>query len=229
MTRKLSHALAAALLALAFCSSMPAQNYEPAIHAILVDNSGSLRSQFDRVLELGNAVVQDAHRQGPISIFSFKGSGNAKDSPPPLLVVHTVWNQDANVLSRYLDSLFIEGGQTNLLDAIHSMVKHINAKAEQDKTLHARKVLVLITDGEDRKSMIKEKELLAELQQHQIKVYAVGLVAELEQQAFMRSARDKATKLLNKITKETGGRALFPKTNSGDASTLVSELFADPK
>jgi Mg-chelatase subunit ChlD len=217
-----------ALLLHYLCGSAAAQSQEPALYGILVDNSGSLRSQFDRVIALGQGVVQDAHKQGAISIFSFKGTGNPKDAPP-LLVAHTIWNQDAAVLSRYIDSLMIEGGQTNLLDAIHSMVNHLNAKAEQDKTPNVRKLIVLITDGEDRKSKIKEKELLAELQQHQIKVFAVGLVQELDQSAFMRSARDKATKFLNKITKETGGRALFPKSNSGAVDALLFELFAPPK
>lgn len=230
MTRTLSQLFCVTLLLLCSCSNTSAQSDQPALYGILLDNSGSLRSQFDRVLALGNGVVQEAHKQGPISIFSFRGTGNPKDAPP-LMVVHTVWNQDPVVLSRYLDSLFIEGGQTNLLDAIHSMVKHINAKAEQDKTPQVRKVLVLITDGEDRKSKIKENELLAELQQHQIKVFAIGLVQELEDEMRLGrgNPRSKAVKLLTKITKETGGRALFPKSNSGDANALVSDLFADPK
>lgn len=225
---RLCQLLVVALLLHYLCGSAAAQSQEPALYGILVDNSGSLRSQFDRVIALGQGVVQDAHKQGAISIFSFKGTGNPKDAPP-LLVAYTIWNQDAAVLSRYIDSLMIEGGQTNLLDAIHSMVNHLNAKAEQDKTPNVRKLIVLITDGEDRKSKIKEKELLAELQQHQIKVFAVGLVQELDQSAFMRSARDKATKFLNKITKETGGRALFPKSNSGAVDALLFELFAPPK
>ncbi len=179
------------------------------------------------MLELGNEVVQDAHKRGPISIFSFKGTGNPKDAPP-LTVTRTIWNQDPVVLTRYLDSLFIEGGQTNLLDAVHSMVNYINAKAEQDKTPHARKVLVLITDGEDRKSKIQEKELLAELQQHQIKVFAIGLVRELEDEMRLGrgNPRSKAVKLLTKIARETGGRALFPKTNNDDVGALIRELFA---
>jgi hypothetical protein len=227
-TRKFKRIVCASLLILSLSIAAPAQNDQPVLFGILLDNSGSLRSQFDHVLELGHQVVQDAHKQGPVSIFSFRGRGNPKDAPP-LMVTHTIWNQDPVVLSQYLDGLFIEGGQTNLLDAIHSMVKQINAKAEQDKTPHARKVLVLITDGEDRKSKIEEKELLAELQLHQVKVFAIGLVQELDQPVFMRNARDKAIKLLSKVTKETGGRALFPKTNSGDASSLVTQLFADPK
>ena len=225
MNRRLFQLILTVVLLLVLFSSTQAQNDHPALYGILLDNSGSLRSQFDRVLALGNGVVQDANKQGPIAIFSFRGSGRPQDAPP-LTVVNTVWNQDPVVLSKYLDGLFIEGGQTNLLDAIHSMVEHINAKAELDKTTNVRKVLVLITDGEDRKSTIKEKELLAELQQHQIKVFAIGLVQQLDQSAFMRSSKDKATKLLNRITKETGGRALFPKSNNDDVSVLIRELFA---
>ena len=138
MTRTLSQLFCVTLLLLCFCSNTSAQSDQPALYGILLDNSGSLRSQFERVLALGNGVVQDVNKQGPISIFSFRGAGNPKDAPP-LMVVHTVWNQDPVVLSRSLDSLFIEGGQTNLLDAIHSMVNHINAKAEQDKTPQVRK------------------------------------------------------------------------------------------
>jgi Ca-activated chloride channel family protein len=228
--RKLTQVLLVVFLLAGLAGSAPGQTDQPALYAILVDNSGSLRSQFNRVMALGNAVLEDVHKHGPISIFSFKGTGDPKDAPP-LTVAHTIWNQDHEVLSRYLESLFIEGGQTNLLDAVHSMVNHINAKAEQDKTPNARKVLVLITDGEDRKSKIKEKELLAELQQHQIKVFAIGLVRELKDEMTLGrgNPRSKAVKLLTRIAKETGGRALFPKTNSGDASALVSELFADPK
>jgi hypothetical protein len=225
--RKLTQVLFVVLLLIGLISTTRAQSEPPTLYGILLDNSGSLRSQFDRVLALGNGAVEDAHKHGPISIFSFKGTANPKDSPP-LKVAHTIWNQDPAVLSRYLDNLFIEGGQTNLLDAVHSMVNYINARAEQDKTPNVRKVLVLITDGEDRKSKIKEQELLAELQQHQIKVYAIGLVQELDNEAgLMRpSSKRRAIKFLTSVTKETGGRALFPKNNKDAVSVLIRELFA---
>jgi len=203
------------------------QTEQLAITAVLVDNSGSLRSQFDRVLELGNGVIERTHKQGPVSIFSFKSPGKPESSPP-LIVAHTIWNQDKTVLTQYLNHLTIEPGQTNLFDAIHSMVKHINTKADSEAKPDVRRILVLITDGEDRKSKIKEKELITELQQNRIRVYAVGLVQELENEpGFIRgNPKSKAIKFLSKIAKETGGRALFPKNNSAAAETLLLELFA---
>ena len=171
--------------------------------------------------------MEHAHKQGPISIFSFKSPGGLGTSePPPLIVAHTTWNQDAAVLSRYIKTLSIEGGRTNLLDAIQSMAKLLAAKAGPENQPAARRVLVLITDGEDRKSKVKEKELIAELQQQQIKVYAIGLVQELDSDSVIRlSAKDKATKFLKKVTKETGGRAVFPKSKSLDVQSLLRDLF----
>lgn len=136
-----------------------------------------------------------------------------------------MWSQDGTVLSQYLQTLFPQPGQTNLLDAVHSMVKHITDKAQQDNLPTVRKVIVLITDGEDRKSKIKEKELLAELHQQQIKVYAIGLVQELDQ-GYMINPKNKATRFLKKVSKETAGKAIFPKSNSGDVQALLNELFA---
>lgn len=219
--------LLAALVTISIPLHASSQTEPLTITGVLVDNSGSLRSQFDRVLELGNGVIEHAHKQGQISIFSFKSPGKP-ETAPPLIVAHTIWNQDKTVLTQYLNHLTIEPGQTNLFDAIHSMVKHINAKADSEAKPDVRRILVLITDGEDRKSKIKEKELIAELQLNRIRVYAVGLVQELENEPrFIRGdPKGKAIKFLSKIAKETGGRALFPKNNSGAVETLLLELFA---
>lgn len=230
MPRKLTQILLVTLILLCCSGAASGQNDQPALFGILVDNSGSLRSQFGRVVGLGIGTVEHVHKRGAISIFSFKSSGNPKDSPP-LTAVHTIWNQDAGVISNYVNSLFVEPGQTSLYDAIHSMVIYVNAKADQEKNPGMRKVLILITDGEDRKSKIKEKELIAELQQHQFQVYAVGLVRALDSEIGLirGNSRERATKFLKKVTKETGGRALFPESNSGDVHTLLRELFADEK
>lgn len=219
--------LLAALVVLCFPQDASSQTDQLTITGVLVDNSGSLRSQFDRVLELGNGVIEHAHKQGQISIFSFKSPGKP-ETAPPLIVAHTIWNQDRTVLTQYLNHLTIEPGQTSLFDAIHSMVKHINAKADSEAKPDVRRILVLITDGEDRKSKIKEKELITELQQNRIRVYAVGLVQELENESGFigGNSKSKAVKFLSKIAKETGGRALFPKNNSAAAGTLLLELFA---
>lgn len=230
MLRKLTQILMIALLLFCCSGAAFAQDDQPVVYGILLDNSGSLRTQFRRVVELGIGTVENLHKHGAISIFSFKSSGTSKDKPP-LTPVHTIWNQDAGILSRYVNSLSVEPGATSLYDAIHSMATYANARGEQEKNLGMRKVLILITDGEDRESKIKEKQLIAELKQNQIKVYAVGLVQELDEGSGLirKSSRERSISFLKKVTRETGGRALFPKSNSGDVHTLLRELFAVEK
>ncbi len=226
MLRKLTQILRIALLLFCCSGAAPAQNDQSALYGILLDNSGSLRTQFRRVVELGIGTVQHAHKHGPITIFNFKSLGTSND---PITVVHTIWNQDADVLSRYSNSLAVEAGATRLSDAIHFMMIYVTARAQQEKNPALRKILVLITDGEDRESKIKEKQLIAELKQHQIKVYAIGLVRELDEGSGLirKSTRETSINFLKKVTKETGGRALFPKSNSGDVQALLRELFTE--
>ena len=108
------------------------------------------------------------------------------------------------------------------------MAEQMNAKANIEKESYARKILVLITDGEDRVSRTKSKTLLAELKQANIQVYAVGLVQELDGQVgFIGKNPHKAgVKFLRSVAESTGGRVIFPKTNKDDVDSLLRELFA---
>ena len=218
--------LSSLLLLLCFCSLTLAQSQKKVLYCVLLDNSGSLRTQFDRVIALGSGVARQVHMDGPTSIFSFKGTGNPRNSPP-LIVSHTEWSQDKNLLDSYVNSLAVEIGQTTLVDAIHSIAEQINAKANMEEGSYSRKVIVLITDGEDRKSRLKAKQLITELKEKDIEVYAIGLVQELEKEGgFIRkSSREEAVKFLNSVTKETGGRAIFPKSNKDDVNGLLRQLF----
>jgi len=113
------------------------------------------------------------------------------------------------------------------MDAINSVAEQVSTKANLDKDTFGDKIIFLITDGEDTASTIKEKQLIKTLKESGIKVYAVGLIKELnnyEETLFHRSKRERAIGFLEKITKETGGRAVFPKSKK-DVSSLLNELF----
>lgn len=103
----------------------------------------------------------------------------------------------------------------------------LNKKVNLDKDTFADKAIFLITDGEDRVSKIKEKQLIKVLKENVIKVYAIGLVKELEKEGGIihKAPREMAVAFLEKITKETGGRAVFPKFKKTEANKLLEELF----
>ncbi len=204
-----------------------AQTQKKAAYGILLDNTGSLRSQFDEVSTLGKLVVGQVYQKGPVSIFRFTNRGNMKG---PLTVSGSEWSQDPDVLEGDIDELYVLGGQTPLLDAIDSIAKELNAKVDSEKDAFANASIILITDGEDRVSRIKEDDLINELKKTSVKVFAIGLVSELDSSSgfINRSKKGKAEDLLKKITKETGGRAVFPGSRKRDMNQLMKELFADP-
>ncbi|MDX6613742.1 MAG: hypothetical protein QOD75_2928, partial [Blastocatellia bacterium] len=148
-----------ALLLVLFSSVLAfSQNDKKVASAILIDNTGSLRSQFDQVLTLGKAVAQHAAQKGPVSVFNFQSGGDRRN---PLAIISggSEWSQDADALGNFIDDIYVLGGQTTLLDAVNAMTREVNSKLALEKDTYANGAIILITDGEDRESRIKETEL----------------------------------------------------------------------
>jgi len=223
---RVAHLLSALLLTIILSSSASSQSERKIASGILIDNTGSLRSQFDQVIKLSKGIVGQTYQRGPISLFVFKPEGD-KSNRLAVVASDIQWSQDQHVLDKYLDSVFVVPGQTTLMDGINAIAMQLNAKASLDKDAIADKVLFLITDGEDRSSKIREKELIKTLKESGIKVYAVGLVRELDNEGGLirKPARQKAVAFLEWITKETGGRVVFPKSKNVDVDTLLNELL----
>jgi hypothetical protein len=202
------------------------QREKKVAYGILIDNTGSLRSQFEDVLTLGKAVARQATQTGPVSVFNFTSPA---DPGSRLAVISggSDWRLNADSLSRFIDDIYVLGGQTTLLDAIDSMSRTVNQKVTQEQDVFSHGVVVLITDGENRESRIKESDLIKQLQKDGTTVFAIGLVKELGSGPFgSKGKREKAENLLKKLTKETGGRVIFPDSKNMDAEKLVSDLFA---
>ena len=194
----------------AICSAQANKKLE---YGILIDTTGSMRSQFGFANVLAKAIVHQVHDHGPVSIFSFdsEGIGRGSRAVPAARIEHT---QDENLLSRTIDGLYVQGGQTTLLDAIEFMTERLRAQpAATDR------IIILITDGEDRVSTEKQKDLVQKLKDNKTSVYAIGLVRELE-----GSKRSRAMDLLKSITKETGGRVVFSKGDHIEIQNVLAEL-----
>jgi hypothetical protein len=225
-TRSSSYIPLVVFLTLLLSHTVIAQNEKKIAYGILMDNTGSLKSQFSDVKVLSKRVVNHIHPKGPISLFNFMRQ-STKNDPLAVVKAGVEWSQDKNIIDRHIDNLAVEPGQTTLKDAIYSIAETLNAKVNLDKDAFAGKIIILITDGEDRVSKIKEKQLIQALKESGIKVYAVGLVEELDLgSGFIKSAKSKAVEFLKKITRETGGRVMFPKKGT-DTESLVRQLLAE--
>ncbi len=196
---KLIRGCAIAFLMLNASAFVIAQNKPKISYGLLLDSTGSMRSQFPTVLSIGKAVIHEIAPRGPVSIFNFQSEGFGK-GPNARPVLRLEQSQDEAILNRTIDGLYVEGGQTTLLDAIQFISDRLQQWAPDGD-----KVIVIVSDGEDRASKVKSKDLIQQLKDRKIKVFAVGLVRELESEK-----RSKATKLLKGLASETGGRAIFP-------------------
>ena len=212
---RILHLFFALLLLLSLSAICSAQDKKKISYALFVDDSGSMRSQFNQVVGIGKAVVQQIHQHGPVSIFDFTSQGSGRGTNV-VVQPRLERSQDLRLLERTIDDLYLIGGQTTLRDAIGVLADSFEPEATGG--VASERVIILVTDGEDRTSKMSEKQLIQKLKDSHIRVYAVGLVEELG------GKRSKAVNFLTKLSKETGGRVVFPKSNGQDLQSLLTEL-----
>ena len=91
-------------------------------------------------------------------------------------------------------------GETAMRDALLLGIEHLRHRAHKDK-----KVLLVVTDGEDNSSAETQAHLVEVAQQNDVIVYAIGLLGAEERESAAR-----AKKQLEELTQQTGGRSWFP-------------------
>ena len=130
------------------------------------------------------------------------------------------------MIGKQLDSLFTVPGQTTLIHAIHTAALRLGSDKPANCGDFSEMNLVIITDGEDRASTMKLTDLIDSLKASGVKVNAVGLINELSKETGFigKSAAQKGKEFLEKITKETGGKVVFPKRKQ-TIEEIAKQLF----
>jgi len=185
---------------------------------LAIDSSGSVRSLFPTVLESARVIVSNRRPEDEILIERFIGSEKIESMQN--------FTGDGKLLLTAIDKFFIEKGQSAVIDALYVAA---NAFAKFNKTsTDRRRVVVIISDGEDRNSFYKPEQLVKFLHQTDVQVFALGLVTELDKEAGLirKSPRDKAENLLRTVTSETGGRVFFPR-NKTELIDSLQQLITD--
>ncbi len=177
----------------------------PVINALVIDNSRSLRSQLAKVIEAGKIIVGTNRPKDETMIVRFVG----KDK----IEVAQDFTANKTALGSALDNLFVEGGQTAIIDAIYQTAKQVEAYQNTRKKDDVKlRTLILVSDGDDRGSTHNEQELFKLLRESNVQIYAVGFVNNLSKDAEADgiSRQQKAENFLNRLAQETGGKVYFP-------------------
>ena len=192
----------------------------PISYGLAVDTSASLRSQIQSVIDAGKTIVNSNKPGDETFLVRFVSSDK----------IETVqdFSESKEALVDALDNLYVEGGQTAVIDAVYLSAEHVSEYKKGDEGDRRRRALIVITDGEDRSSFYKQEQLFARLREEDVQIFVIGFVNELDKEAGLirKSPREKAVNLINKLASETGGRAFFPESIS-ELPQIANEIVRD--
>jgi len=162
-------------------------------YGLVIDNSGSFRTIFEEIIQSANAIIESNNPGDSGFLVRFVDSDK----------IHLIqdFTSSTDELKSAAEDMFIEGGQTAILDSVYFSAKHLAEK--ENSSPNREKVLILITDGEDRNSAAKTEDVVKFLKSERIKIYALGV-----------SDGKIYKNLLDKLAKETGGKSFIVEKRS---------------
>ena len=163
---------------------------------IAVDTSLSLRREIAIVLATATLIVNSTAPDEQVMLMRFVSSDKIQRAQD--------FTSDHAALLKAIDGLYLEGGQSAVIDAI-SLANDSIEEFTKDKG-NVRRSLILITDGEDRHSFFTTPQLLAQLRRTGAQVLVLSFPRGIETQR----GREKAANLLNRLAQETGGNVFYP-------------------
>src|SRR6516225_4302007 len=178
---------------------------------LIIDNSGSMRNKRERVNSAALSFVRESNPDDETFIVNFDDSAYLEQDFTGSIgdLVDALDNIDAR-------------GETALYDAIYLSADHLK-EGKKDK-----KIILLITDGEDNVSKYKLEKVLDTLRQSKVTLYAIGLLEEDDDRGglFHASPSKKARADLIKFADITGGQAFFPK-NLDEVDDITKRIAHD--
>jgi Ca-activated chloride channel homolog len=157
----------------------------PVEMGIVVDNSGSMRDKREKINQAVMNLIQASNPKDEIFVVNF--------SQEPYL--DQDFTSDPKLLQTALHQVAAKGS-TALYDAIVASAAHLRNNAHLEK-----KVLLVITDGQDNMSQQTLQEALRRLQQgNGPTLYSIGLMGN----------EGRGRDALQSLSVETGGVAYFP-------------------
>jgi VWFA-related protein len=180
------------------------QSDQPLALAILLDKSNSVNKHFEferrATADFVRSILRPGKDQALLITF---------DKKPRLAVPFT---DQPEKLVEAMAELKAEGG-TALFDAAHLAIEHLGEAVSQ------RRVLVLVSDGEDTVSWTTQKEVLALAISHNVTVYTLGVKPDAPGSNASDDRRN-----LERLSEETGGLTLFPREKPEELAELFGRI-----
>lgn len=162
----------------------------PVSLGIIIDDSGSMRDKRAKVSAAALQLVKSSNRNDEVFIVNFNDTAYL-DVP---------FTNSIPKMEEGLSKIEARGG-TAMRDAVSMSIDYVREKAK-----HRKKVLLVISDGDDTASIETLEKLVAKCQRSEVLVYAIAVLSTEE----ARKAKA-AQRAMNTLTTASGGVAYFPK------------------
>jgi Ca-activated chloride channel homolog len=162
----------------------------PVAMGIVIDNSGSMREKRAKVNQAALNLVRASNPQDEVFVVNFNDE----------YYLDQDFTNNLLKLKEALEKIDAKGG-TALYEAVVASAEHLKQNAKLEK-----KVLFVVTDGEDNASRETLEQAVKQLQEENgPQVFAIGILGDEEHPKRARHA-------LEIIAQHTGGLAFFPRT-----------------
>ena len=186
----------------------------PVTMGIVIDDSGSMRPKRPSVNTAALTFVKTSNPDDQVFVVNFNDVYYL-DTPGNFATS----TEDLKLALGKIDSR----GGTALYDAVYASLDHLKL-GTRDK-----KVLLVITDGEDNSSRYTFDQLVQYAEKSNAEIYCIGLLGDQTAGGLFKihSGGDKhAEKILKKVSEATGGKAYFPKTLD-EVDTICQQIAHD--
>ncbi|HUJ83927.1 MAG TPA: VWA domain-containing protein [Candidatus Acidoferrales bacterium] len=180
----------------------------PVTMGLVIDNSGSMREKRAQVNAAALTFVKTSNPSDEVFVVNFNDDY--------YLDLDRDFTNDPKELQEALERIDSRGS-TALYDAVVGSLDHLK-KAHKDK-----RVLLVITDGDDDASRKTFEYTVKAAQQSNALIYAVGVFSDYDQSHDKRMVRH-SKKILSELAESTGGAAYFP--NSLDEVQPICTMIA---
>ncbi len=182
----------------------------PVSFGLVVDNSGSMRAKRPQVNAAALTFVKTSNPQDEGFVVNFNDDY--------YLDTEHDFTSDLAEMKTALERIDARGS-TALFDAVIGSLDHLK-KGTRDK-----KVILVVTDGEDNASRHSLENAVEQAQRSNALIYAVGLFSDDDIKHDHRAMK-RARTALSQLANATGGLAFFPE-NVEDTEAICTQIARD--
>ena len=185
-------------------AAVQANNNLALSYGFVIDNSGSFRLMLENVILFTNTIIKQNGPEDEAFLVRYIGVDK-------VTLEQDLTGSKSDLIDA-AEAMYIEGGQAAMIDAVGFSAKHLSENARSGES--RARILILITDGDDRGSVAKLETTIQFLRENKIKVIAIAVSDDKVQ-----------TKALDRLTRDTGGK-LFVMKSAVQLPSATQEVAA---